>query len=81
MSLNTSIAKHREAIQEVIDSKNWIPLTDFIQQLQLKKNAIQQYSRIKKEWSDGYVIKKEKGKWAYGCIADYNEWKESRVKK
>ena len=59
-------------------SKNWIPLTDALQDEKLKLTMSKIYNLVRqKVLYDGFVIKKaaHNNRWEFFCREDYKQWK------
>jgi hypothetical protein len=53
----------------------WISLNEF---MKITKTSLHMIKRrmSSKQWHDGYVIRKQKGKYAEGNLKQYYEWRE-----
>jgi hypothetical protein len=54
--------------------KEWLPIKDFLALINKPMKHV--YYRIeRRDWRDGYVVKKGRhGRYEFGCIEEYEKW-------
>ena len=51
----------------------WIPIDRFLK-VTNTSHALLKSRLYKKQWHDGFVVKKEGGRWRYGSMSQYELW-------